>query len=162
MPEKLGDIVDVCLWRNTRKGMPAKRLATMADYPSRGYRPGEPTALHAAETQSAADKEFLHAHSVYAGVEIRTTTLAGRLLLVDGTRDAIATALGTTPSQLSHPSDYSACQRVASELFAQGVQALRILSARSRSGDSVVIVERAAALALLQEVEIVYRVIGDT
>jgi hypothetical protein len=155
----LGATVDIDFWRNTLRGRQAKLLAAVATYDGRGHRRGEPVPLYGANPRLAADDEFLHAHPLYSGLKIRSTRLTGRLLMVDGTQDAVADVLETTVEQLSDPNDQSVCQRVAAELFGQGVHVLQILSSRARSRGSVLIVERSAALELLREDEIVYRTI---
>lgn len=158
----LGEVSDIAIWRNTPASVSAKTTSANADYDGRGHRRGEPVPLYGADPQQAADDEFLHAHPVYADVEIRSTKLTGSLFVVDASQDAIAAALGSTPGQLSDPNDRSICQRITSELFAAGVQALRLPSARANSSGSIVIVERSAALELLREEEIVYRTITVT
>jgi RES domain len=149
---------NVELWRNTSRGASAKALSASASYPGRGHRPGDRAPLYGGESLAVADDEFLHAHPAYAGVEIRSTRLIGDLLVLDGTKGIDVNGDRIAPSELADPADRSTCQQVAQELFAQGYQALRLLSSRARRAGTIVIVEYQAALDLLEEVEVLYRV----
>jgi hypothetical protein len=153
----LGATVYVELWRNTPRNRAAKQLFARASYGARGNTAGERAHLNAGDTQPVADEEFLHTYPAYSGVEIRSTLLTGRVLMVDSAQEAVAAVLGVTAAQLSDPNDWSICQRVVRDLFAHGFQALRLPSARADG--SIVIVEHSAALRLLREQQIVYRTI---
>lgn len=158
----LGAVLDIDFWRNTRRDWPAKDTAAVASYDGRGHRAGEPVPVYGANPRLAADDEFLYAHPIYSGMEIRSTKLTGRLWIVDGTQEAVAATLEATVAQLSDPQDRSVCQRVTHELFRQGAHAFKVRSARARTHGDVLIVERSAARELLKEEEIVYRTIVNT
>lgn len=154
----LAEALDLRLFRDTPAPRLALATAEVALGDGRGHRRRGPTPIYGSEARSTADAEFLYHHPYFSGSTIRCTELLGRLLVIDVTQEAVAMALGISVEDLVRDEDWLPCQRLTSEIFAQGVQALRLPSAREASGTNV-IVERSAGMTHLSEGEIAYRVI---
>jgi len=156
----LAKAVDLQLFRNTLAPRAALITAEIALGDGRGHRQGQPTPIYGSENRSTADAEFLYHHPYFSGSTIRSTEIVGRLLVVDVTQEAVALALGVRIEDLGRDGDWLPCQRLTSEIFAQGAQALRLPSARHAGGTNL-IVERSAGMTCLSEGEIAYRVIEN-
>jgi hypothetical protein len=155
------EAVDLEIYRNTPRPKKALETDEVATHAARGHQVGEPTPVYTGCSQPTADAEFRHAHPALVGCEIRSTVLVGRLLLIDATQEAIAEALETSVAALERPNDWSACQRLTREAFAQGAQAVKLRSVRNRPHGANVIVERSAALELLRESKTFYRILKE-
>jgi hypothetical protein len=151
-----GEVVDLSLCRITVAPRLALEIPPVAAYEGRGHRIGEAPCLYSSEDWSTARAEFLYHHPALLGVEVRCTTLAGSLLVVDVVThgDAAAAAGSSVEALIADPA--TECQRFVAAAFAEGLHAVRLPSARLAGGVNV-IVQRAAALASLEDRAIEWR-----
>lgn len=128
----------------------SKELSNPASYSGRAHVAGDDVPLYASEDAATARKEFRHHHPDFVGTEVRLTTLAGSLLVMDATDNDVIEAAGVVAADLVDE-DPSHCQRFAAWAWAEGAQAIRLPSARG-NGTNIVVAH--ASLGHLQESDV--------
>lgn len=154
---RLGESVDLLVFRITPAPRSAKELSEVATYPGRCHRVGDLVPMYASEGLEVARAEFAHHFPFLLGSKVRFTTLAGRVELLDALRQEVLDECRTTVDLLAG-TDMASCQDLAATTFSCGINAVRFPSARHPDGVNVA-VHRSAALSLLTEVDITYRVL---
>jgi len=152
---------DLDIVRFTPHSVDAKDIAAIAAYAGRAHRIGDPVPLYTSETSDVAEREFGHHRIELRGRHVRRTRLHAQLRTADLLTRAQAEAAGTTLEALSAEA-WDECQRVVQQAFAQGAEAVRLLSARCALDPTAInVVISRAALGDVRVVSIDYPTLGS-
>jgi hypothetical protein len=154
---RLGESVDLLVIRITPAPRSARELSAVATYVARCHRVGDPVPMYASEGLEVAQSEFAHHFPDFLGSKVRCTTLAGRVKLVDALRQEVLDECRTRVADLTGD-DLAPCQHLAALAFSCGIDAVRLPSARHPGGTNVAVAQ-SAAVSLLIEVDITFRVL---